>query len=178
MYRSRIRSEQFLTFWFRPVMPQFCIFIHLFSRTMNKVVPATRYHWHCQRQIHWSNWYEREKIQIWCEKRMFSSQCEHKVLKLSGFTFNYSWTNLCTLRNLESFGNYQAQNQSPKCSLSIFQFWDRHGHNIILVFLPFKIKKILNIARFVIRNMKSKFSCKQCDFITAGRGNLWTHINL
>ena len=74
MYRSRIRSEQYLTFWFRPVMPQFCIFIHLFSRTMNKVVPATRYHCqHCQRQIHWSNWYERKRENTNLMERMLSS---------------------------------------------------------------------------------------------------------
>ena len=41
--------------------------------------------------------------------RLCSHKCEHKVLKLSGLTFNYYWTHLCTLRNLESFGNCQAQ---------------------------------------------------------------------
>ena len=43
----------------------------------------------------------------WCEE--CSHKCEQKVLKLSGLTFNYSWTHLCTLQNLESFRNCQAQ---------------------------------------------------------------------
>ena len=130
MYRSRIRSELYLTFWFRPDMPQLCIFIHLFSRTMNKVVPATRYHCHCQRQIHWSNWYEKIQIRtddLFDGEKLFNV---NEKVELWGFNFNYSWTCLSTHPFLWSFleilfilVSYPA---NTKSSFLIWSVWHRH----------------------------------------------------
>ena len=88
---------------------------------------------------------ERENTN-WCEERMFSSECEHKVLKLSGFTFNYSWTNLCTLRNPESFGHCQAQvqNTTMQCNVPITEC----RRFVILVCLVLGIEKYCNF-RFI-----------------------------